>query len=58
LQEHDDNRAADANPDVIDTDLDLEANTDPAMHVLPAVERVSAAMLHKHDLDLLAPKGH
>jgi len=44
LQDHDNNTTADVDPDVIDADPDLDADTNPAMHVLPAVERVSVAV--------------
>ena len=47
-RDHDDNTTVDVDPDVIDADLDLEPDTDPAMRVLPTVERVSVAVLHNH----------
>ena len=40
----------DVDPDAIDADLNPEIDTDPAMRVLPAVERVSidvCATIHK-----------
>jgi hypothetical protein len=45
---HDDNATADVDVDMIDADPDLDADTDcdPAMHVLPAVERVSCCVSH------------
>lgn len=46
-RDHDDNATADIDPDMVDADLDPD-NTDPAMHVLPAVKRVSFAMLYIH----------
>jgi hypothetical protein len=40
-RDHDDSAIADIDPDAIDVDLDLDPDADPAMRVLPAVERVS-----------------
>ena len=40
-RDHDDSAIADIDPDAIDADLDPDPDTDPAMRVLPAVERVS-----------------
>jgi hypothetical protein len=46
-RDHDNNITADIDPDVIDGDLDPDAD-DPAACVLPAVERVSIAVLCIH----------
>jgi len=58
--DHDDNAT---DPNVVDANLDLDDDTDPARHVLPTVERVSVAALHIHSQfklrhDPLAPKDH
>ena len=47
-RDHDDNATVDIDPNVINADLDPDLDTDPAMRVLPAVERVSAAESHNH----------
>jgi hypothetical protein len=50
-RDHDDNTTADVDPDLINADLDPE-DTDPAMHVLSAVERVSVLLaqpIHKYN---------
>jgi hypothetical protein len=44
-RDHDNNATADIDHDVLDVDLDPDPDTDPAMRVLPAVERVSITIL-------------
>src|SRR6267154_1264115 len=46
--DHNDSATADIDPDVVDGDLDPDPETDPAMHVLPTVERVSIVQYITH----------
>ena len=48
--DHDDNATAKVDPDVIDADLE-DTDSDPAVHVLPAVEKVSTVVLHIHSCE-------
>ena len=50
LHDHDDNATAEVDPDVIDADLE-DTDSNPAVHVLPAVEKVSAVVLHIHSCE-------
>jgi len=49
-RDHNDNATAEVDPDVIDADLE-DTDSDPAVHVLPAVEKVSTAVLHIHSCE-------
>ena len=50
--DHDDNATVDVDPDAIDADLNLDTETDPAICMLPAAERVSIAVLHHSQIQL------
>ena len=45
-RDHDDNATADIDPDVVDVDLDPNADTDLTVHVLSAVERVRSIAVY------------
>jgi hypothetical protein len=44
--DHDDSATTNVDPDVIDGDLDADTDADPAVHVLPAVERVRSVAVY------------